>query len=155
MPFAFADPKIFSYFHFMPKRNLAEPFVFHRPAYIGTRQYTFENEEGQEYCVQFVQKKTQFNAYIVDLSIRDMDLDEYFTTNFGDVFRVMATVVEILIDFIEHAPHATSIEFVPVNESDQEHNRRLIVFERYAKIFREITHWKYKIDNTTFTLYKS
>lgn len=139
----------------MHKRNLAQPFVFQRPAYIGTRQYTFENEEGKEYCVQFVQKKSHFNEYIVDLSIRDMDLDEYLTTNFGDIFRVLSTVVEILIHFIDHAPHALKIEFVPVGETNQEYNRRMVVFERYAKIFKQLTSWNYKIDNTTFTLFKS
>lgn len=139
----------------MLKRHLAKPFPFQRPVYIGTRQYTFENEEGKEYCVQFVQKKSHFNEYIVDLSIRDMDLDEYLTTNFGDVFRVMSTVVEILLDFIDNAPHTVKIEFVPVGETNQEHNRRLIVFERYAKIFMQISNWNYKIDNTTFTLFKS
>lgn len=139
----------------MQLQNLAKPFSFQRPAYIGTRQYTFQNDEGKEYCVQFVQKKTHFNEYIVDLSIRDMDLDEYLTTNFGDVFRVLSTVVEILIDFIKNATHVIKIEFVPVGETDQQYNRRLIVFERYAKIFKQLTAWNYKIENTTFTLFKS
>jgi hypothetical protein len=134
--------------------KLAVSFDFQKPAYIGTRQYTFENDNGVVFCVQFVQKKSHFNEYIVDLSIKDVDMDEYLTTNFGDVFRVMSTVVQILIDFVNNTSHAHQIEFVPVNEENQGYNRRLIVFQRYAKIFKQHTQWDYKIDGNTFILTK-
>lgn len=139
----------------MKGTSLAQAYNFHKPAYLGTRQYSFENENGVAYYVQFVQKKTQFNHYIVDLSIRDNDLDEYLTTNFGNVFRVMSTVVCILIDFIEHSNHVSQIEFVPISEANKNRNRRMIVFERYARIFRKLTGWEYQITNNTFRLYKA
>ena len=135
--------------------SLAKAYKFSPPAFIGMRQYSFKNTSDDLYCVQFVQKKNNHAEYIVDLSIDDSDFDEYLTTNFGDIFRVMATVVHILIDFIEKTNYLKSIEFVPIEEKNKKVNRRLIVFERYAKIFCATTGWHYTINAGMITLLKN
>lgn len=141
------------YFHSMnPRVTFATPYPFQRPAFIGIREYSFVNLLGDEYSVQFVQKNSNIMNYIVDLSLKSHDRDEYQTTNTGDVYRVMATVVSILLDFIEQTPYCQSIEFVPVSENDQLFNRRSVLFLRYVQLFKTLTGWDYKINDGLFTL---
>ena len=135
-----------------PRVTFATPYPFQRPAFIGIREYNFINSHGDEYSVQFVQKNNHIMNYIVDLSIKSHDQDEYQTMNTGDVYRVMATVVSILLDFIEQTPYCQSIEFVPVSENHQLSNRRSILFLRYVQLFKTLTGWDYKINDGVFTL---
>lgn len=132
--------------------TFATPYPFQRPAFIGIREYSFVNLLGDEYSVQFVQKNSHIMNYIVDLSLKSHDRDEYQTMNTGDVYRVMATVVAILLDFIEQTPYCQSIEFVPVSENDQLFNRRSVLFLRYVQLFKTLTGWDYKINDGLFTL---
>jgi hypothetical protein len=133
-------------------KSFATPYSFQRPAFIGIREYCFTNSLGDEYSVQFVQKNHQITNYIVDLSLRSEDKDEYQTMNTGDVYRVMATVIAILIDFIEHTTYCQTIEFVPISENDQEPNRRSILFLRYVQFFKKLTGWNYSVTDGVFTL---
>jgi len=135
-----------------PRVTFATPYPFQRPAFIGIREYSFTNSHGDAYSVQFVQKNNHIMNYIVDLSLKSHDQDEYQTMNTGDVYRVMATVVSILLDFIEQTPYCQSIEFVPVSENDQSSNRRSILFLRYVQLFKTLTGWDYKINDGVFTL---
>ena len=132
--------------------TFAAPYPFQRPAFIGIREYSFINSHGDEYSVQFVQKNSHIMNYIVDLSLKNYDQDEYQTMNTGDVYKVMATVVSILLDFIEQTPYCQSIEFVPVSENHQLSNRRSILFRRYVQLFKTLTGWDYKINDGVFTL---
>lgn len=135
-----------------PRVTFATSYPFQRPAFIGIREYSFVNLLGDEYSVQFVQKNSNIMNYIVDLSLKSHDRDEYQTMNTGDVYRVMATVVSILLDFIEQTPYCQSIEFVPVSENDQLFNRRSVLFLRYVQLFKTLTGWDYKINDGLFTL---
>lgn len=135
-----------------PRVTFATPYPFQRPAFIGIREYSFINSHGDEYSVQFVQKNNYIMNYIVDLSLKSHDQDEYQTMNTGDVYRVMATVVSILLDFIEQTPYCQSIEFIPVSENHQLSNRRSTLFRRYVKLFKTLTGWDYKINEGVFTL---
>ena len=130
----------------------AAPYPFQRPAFIGIREYIFINSHGDEYSVQFVQKNNHITNYIVDLSLKNHDQDEYQTMNTGDVYKVMSTVVSILLDFIEQTPYCQSIEFVPVSENHQLSNRRSVLFSRYVQLFKRLTDWEYKINDGVFTL---
>lgn len=132
--------------------KFATPYAFQRPAFIGIREYRFVNSLGDEYSVQFVQKNNQITNYIVDLSLKSQDQDEYQTMNTGDVYKVMATVVSILLDFIAQTPHCKSIEFVPVSENDHQSNRRSVLFRRYVQLFKTVTGWDYQINDGLFTL---
>lgn len=135
-----------------PRVTLAAPYPFKRPAFIGIREYGFTNSLGDEYSVQFVQKNNHIVNYIVDLSLKNQDQDEYQTMNTGDVYKVMSTVIHILLDFIEQTPYCQTIEFVPVSENDQEFNRRSVLFLRYVQLFKILTGWDYTISQGVFTL---
>lgn len=132
--------------------TFATPYPFQRPAFIGIREYVFTNSHGDQYSMQFVQKNNNVLNYIVDLSLKSYDQDEYQTMNTGDVYKVMATVVSILLDFIEQTPYCQSIEFVPVSENHELSNRRSVLFLRYVKLFKTLTGWNYSINNGVFTL---
>ena len=132
--------------------TLATPYPFQRPAFIGIREYSFVNSHGDKYSVQFVQKNNHIMNYIVDLSLKSYDQDEYQTMNTGDVYKVMATVISILLDFITQTPYCQSIEFVPVSENDQSSNRRSVLFLRYVQLFKTLPAWDYKINEGVFTL---
>uniref|UniRef100_UPI0026063679 DUF6934 family protein n=1 Tax=Fluviicola sp. TaxID=1917219 RepID=UPI0026063679 len=84
--------------------TFATPYPFQRPAFIGVREYSFINSLGDKYSVQFVQKNNRLTDYIVDLSLKNQDQDEYQTMNNGDVYKIMATVISIFLDFIQQTP---------------------------------------------------
>lgn len=135
-----------------PRVALADPYPFQKPAFICIREYSFTNSLGDEYSVQFVQKDKQRTDYIVDLSLKNQDQDEYETMNTGDVYKVMATVVCIVLDFIQQTPYCRNIEFTPVSENDRLANRRSVLFQRYVRFFKIMTGWDYRIKDGVFTL---
>lgn len=131
---------------------LTNAYTYRPPNYIGIREYRFTTLAGEEYSVQFVKKEKQVNSFLVDFSLTDSEKDEYFTTNSGDVYRKMATLVAIILDFLEKNTLCESIEFVPVKEDAESTNRRQLLFTRYARIFGLISGWKYHIQQDTFVL---
>lgn len=132
--------------------TFATPYPFQRPAFIGVREYSFINSLGDKYSVQFVQKNNHLTDYIVDLSLKNQDQDEYQTMNTGDVYKIMATVISIFMDFIRQTPFCQRIEFVPVSENDQLSNRRSILFLRYVQFFKTLSGWDYQIKDGVFIL---
>lgn len=136
------------------EKHLAHSYSFKPPNYIGIREYFFTTKNGEEYSVQFVKKEKKGHCFLIDFSLTDSDKDEYFTTNSDDIFRKMATLIAIMLDFVAKNPHCTCIEFVPINEDEKSSNRRKKLFSRYAHIFSSISGWSYSIHEDTFTLQK-
>ncbi|HRP52458.1 MAG TPA: hypothetical protein PLI97_03005 [Fluviicola sp.] len=133
---------------------LAEAYNYSIPLYKGIREYHFNSTSGNLYSVQFVQVKNNTSHFIVDLCLRDLEEDEYKTTNSDNIYRKMATLIAILLHFIQNNELCEAIEFTPVEEENKAVNRRLIVFRRYSQLFCKISGWHFQIIQGTFILSK-
>lgn len=89
----------------------------------------------------------------MDLSLKNEE-DEYATVKNGDPYKIMATVLAILQDYLAQNTMIRCIIFTAVDEEDHEENRRLLLFERFCKQFRSLDGWNYQIENATITLTK-
>jgi hypothetical protein len=99
--------------------------------------YYFTTESGLEYEVLFAKKRENYLENIVNFSVISEDFeDEYSETNRGEVYRVIATVTEVVR--IYHENHAYSIsyefsgEFKEENEG-RETSIRTLLYYRKAK----------------------
>jgi hypothetical protein len=74
--------------------------------------------------------------------------EEYVTTNRGEVYQVMNTIVEIVKNYMAEHPKVNIYEFNAVGregEDENVENARMALYRRFLpKIFEE--GWKFKID---------
>lgn len=74
--------------------------------------------------------------------------EEYITTNRGEVYQVMNTIVEIVKNYMKEHPKVNIYEFNAVGKEDEdEHteNARMVLYRRFLpRIFEN--EWRFKID---------
>ena len=74
------------------------------------------------------------------------------STNKGDQYKVMATVVKILKDFVNDHPKLDTIIYTPAKTRGPEDRGREILYKAYVN--KQISDWTYSILNGTVVLRK-
>lgn len=99
--------------------------------------YYFTTDSGLRYEVLFAKKRDNYLGNIINFSVLDDEFeDEYSETNRGEVYRVIATVAEIIR--IYHELHSYSVsyefsgEFKEINDG-KETSKRTMLYYRKAK----------------------
>jgi len=119
------------------------PEVAHYPVVVpeirSGAAYYFETESGLRYQVLFARKKNSYLEHIVNFSVLNEEFeDEYSETNRGEIYRVIATVVEIIRLYHENHVHSISYEFSGEfkkgNERRETSIRTLLYFRKARKI---------------------
>ena len=113
-------------------RARLQPYQIRAPEIKSGADYYFETESGLRYQVLFARKKKNYLEHIVNFSVLSDEFeDEYSETNRGEIYRVIATVVEIIRLYHHHHSYATSYEFSGEfkkgNESRETSIRTLLV----------------------------
>jgi hypothetical protein len=117
--------------------------------------YYFTTKSGLRYEVRFGRLQDNIlHANIVFGVINDeFEGEEYVTTNRGEVFQVMNTIVEIVKNYMHEHPKVNIYEFNAVGregEAEGVENARMMLYKRFLpKIFND--SWKFKI-NGNFAL---
>lgn len=112
--------------------------------------YYFNTKSGLRYEVRFGRLQDNIlHANIVFGVINDeFEGEEYITTNRGEVYQVMNTIVEIVKNYMLEHPKVNVYEFNAVGKDDEDEtieNARMILYKRFLpKIFGN--NWKFKID---------
>jgi hypothetical protein len=112
--------------------------------------YYFNTKSGLRYEVRFGRLQDNIlHANIVFGVINDeFEGEEYTTTNRGEVYQVMNTIVEIVKNYMLEHPKVNVYEFNAIGKDDEDEtieNARMILYKRFLpKIFG--TNWKFKID---------
>lgn len=101
--------------------------------------YYFETDSGMNYEVRFGRKQNNIlNTSIVFGVINDeFDGEEYSQTNKFEVYRVMATIVEIVRKYMRLHPKINCYEFTgepTKKEMDKEGRIRLMLYNRYLPL---------------------
>jgi hypothetical protein len=110
--------------------------------------YSFCTDSGVIYEVRFGRKQNNIlNATIVfGVTNEEYDGEEYSITNKGEVYRVMATIVEVVRQYKTEHPNINLYEYTgeqSEKEKSKNKNVRLALYNRYiSKVFNE--KWEVK-----------
>jgi hypothetical protein len=115
--------------------------------------YYFNTKSGMRYEVRFGRLQDNIlHANIVFGVINDeFEGEEYVTTNRGEVYQVMNTIVEIVKNYMKEHPKVNVYEFNAIGregETENTENARMALYRRFLpKIFETI--WKFKIEGNS------
>ena len=122
-------------------RLVIPPYPIQYPAIKSGAEYYFETESGLSYQVLFAKKKNSYQENIVNFSVLSDEFeDEYSETNRGEIYRVIATVVEIIrVYHLQHS-YSTSYEFSGEFKKGNENRETSIRTLLYYRKARELMH---------------
>lgn len=117
------------------------------PAIKSGAEYYFTTDSGLRYQVIFARKKSNYLEHIINFSVLSDEFDdEYSETNRGEIYRIIATMIEIIRMFHEHHASSTSYEFSgefkPGNEAREVSIRTLL----YYRKARDILHQDWELE---------
>ena len=141
----------------MPESTI---FPIEYPPIKSAGVYYFNTSSGLRYEVRFGRRQDNIlHSTIVFGVINDeFEGEEYVTTNRGEVYRVMNTIVMIVKDFMEQHQKVNIYEFHAIDRDDEDErsspqeqknkikgNSRLKLYKRYLpKIFEK--GWNFNFD---------
>jgi hypothetical protein len=115
----------------------SEPYEIEVPEIQSGDTYYFTTESGLKYQVRFGKKRDNYLCNIVNFSVLSEEFeDEYSETNRGEVYRIIATVIEIANLYHSNHIHSDTYEFTGEYKDEhdtQEASIRSRLYYRYAK----------------------
>ena len=140
-------------------RSLLKSYKIIPPPIESGSTYYFETDSGMNYEVRFGRKQNNIlNTSIVFGVINDeFEGEEYSQTNKFEMYRVMATIVDIVRRYMQLHPKINCYEFTgepTKKEMDREGRTRLMLYNRYlSKVFDD--SWEiFKEKNRTVVMKK-
>lgn len=123
----------------------AKIYTIEQPEIKSGSEYFFETESGMEYEVRFGRKKDNYMGHIINFSVLNDEFeDEYSETNKGEIYKVIATVIEIIRMFHENHEYSNAYEFTGEFKDGREDNEvsiRTKLYHRYAKQVLNLNEW--------------
>jgi len=111
--------------------------------------YYFTTESGLRYQVRFGRKRDNYLGNIVNFSVLSEEFeDEYSETNRGEIYRVIATVIEIIRIYHSNHIYSDSYEFsgeYKDSEKEGPASIRTRLYFRYASKFLD-QNWKVRLE---------
>ena len=99
--------------------------------------YYFTTQSGLKYQVQFGKKRDNYLGNIINFSVLSEEFeDEYSETNRGEVYRIIATVIEIIRIYHSNHIYSDSYEFTGEFKDRNERKESSIrtrLYYRYAQ----------------------
>ena len=90
----------------------SEPYEIMLPEIISGDTYYFITDSGLKYQVRFGKKRDNYLGNIINFSVLSDEFeDEYSETNRGEVYRIIATVIEIILIYHKNHEHSNTYEF--------------------------------------------
>jgi hypothetical protein len=123
------------------------PYPVQVPEIKSGAEYYFETGSGLKYQVMFARKKDNYLENIVNFSVLSEDFeDEYSETNRGEIYRVIATVVEVIRLFHQNHAYSNRYEFSGEFKKGNEHRESSIRTLLYFRKAREILHTGWQLE---------
>jgi hypothetical protein len=130
------------------------------PAIPSAGLFYFTTDSGVKYEVRFGRKQNNLLSATIVFGVinEEYDGEEYVATNKGEVYRVMNTIVEVVMLFREQHPNIRSYEFTGEpsegeDDSADEPTQRIKMYHRYVKrIFGDT--WSCDFKGNKITVYK-
>lgn len=120
-------------------------FPITNPNVSSGQVYYFTTHSGLLYEVRFGKKSDNYFGHVVNFGVRHEDYDhEYATTNKGEIYAIIPTVMEIICRFQNQNPHNNYYEFTGEfkdRRDDQEASIRTRFYLRTAKRYINTAVW--------------
>lgn len=98
-----------------------QPFTIENPAIASGDTYHFTTDSGVAYETRFGRKKHEFFERTLSFSISSDEFEnEYAETNRGEIYRVIATVVEVVKRYYAQNNYVRSFEFTGEFKDEEE-----------------------------------
>ena len=117
----------------------AKSYSYIPPAIVSGSVYLFTTDSGLEYEVRFARKRNNLLHCTIAFGVlnEEYEGEEYVVVNKGEVFRVMATIVDIVKKYIEEHPNVRSFEYSgePTGkETENRPSKRMNLYDRYLPV---------------------
>lgn len=148
--------------------DTASIFTIEYPAIKSAGVYYFNTSSGLRYEVRFGRRQDNIlhSTIVFGVINEEFEGEEYVTTNRGEVYKVMNTIVMIVKDFMLQHPKVNIYEFHAIDRDDEEKhaseleskkntikgNARLKLYKRYLpKIFEQGWNFNFEGNNAIVT----
>jgi len=137
--------------------GLSDPYVITPPLIKSGSTYCFSTDSGIEYEVKFGRKEANILHITIAFGVlnEEFEGEEYIETNRGEVYRVMATIIEIARMFnVEHL-HTMTYEFTG-ERKDGEQSKTAVRTRLYYRYIRRILNpnWKASLNGDSLVIEK-
>ena len=125
------------------------------PDIISGSTYYFETDSKLRYQVTFGKKKNNYLGNIINFSVLSDEFeDEYSETNKGEVYRIIATMIEIVKIYHENHPYSNSYEFSgEFKEGERgETSIRTKLYQREALRIVDLKYWNIDLQGNKVVL---
>jgi len=128
-------------------RHVLEPYPIELPEIKTGAAYYFRTDSDLRYEVLFAKKRDNYMENIINFSVLNEEYDdEYSVTNRGEIYRVITTVIEIILIYHHNHPYSVSYEFSGEFKKENEHRTTSIRTLLYHRKAKEIVHPSWKIE---------
>ena len=127
------------------------------PVNKSASDFYFTTDSGLKYQVMFARKRDSYLAHIVNFSVLNEEFeDEYSETNRGEVYRIIATVAEIISIYHKIHPSSRSYEFSGEFKDGNEFGDSSIRTRLYFRKAKRIMHptWSVSMQGNRVILLK-
>ena len=127
--------------------QVLKAYPIEKPEIKSGATYYFETTSGLRYEVLFAKKMNNYLENIINFSVLNEEFDdEYSETNRGEIYRVIATVVEIILIYHKNHSYSTSYEFSGEFKDGNESRSTSIRTLLYYRKAKEIMNSAWNID---------
>ncbi len=131
-------------------------YPIRRPDIPSGSTYYFETDSKLTYQVTFGKKKNNYLGNIINFSVISEEFeDEYSETNKGEVYSIIATMIEIIKIYHENHPYSNSYEFSGEFKDDrdsQETSIRSRLYFREANRLVDTRYWDIELQGNKVLL---
>ena len=133
------------------------PYEIEVPEIQSGDTYYFITESGLKYQVRFGKKRDNYLGNIINFGVLSDEFeDEYSETNRGEVYRIVATVIEIIRIYHQNHIHSDTYEFTGEFKDEHESQDASIrsrLYYRYAQRIL-LPEWEAILEGNKVTIRK-
>ena len=134
-----------------------EPYDIEAPEIESGDTYYFVTGSGLKYQVRFGKKKDNYLGNIINFSVLSDEFeDEYSETNRGEVYQIVATVIEIIRIYHSYHIHSDTYEFTGEYKDEHETQSASIRSRLYYRYTHRILRddWESSLEGNKVTIKK-
>ncbi len=126
-----------------------QPYHIIPPVIKSGTVYSFITDSGVNYEVRFGRKQNNIlNSTIVfGVTNEEYDGEEYSVTNKGEVYKVMATIVEVVRQYKKEHPNINLFEYTGEQSEKEKIKNRNVRLALYNRYIRRVFDNKWTVEN--------
>lgn len=133
------------------------PYEIEVPEIQSGDTYYFTTDSGLKYQVRFGKKRDNYLGNIINFSVLSEEFeDEYSETNRGEIYRIIATVIEIIRIYHTNHEHSDTYEFTgefkDVHETQAASIRSRLYYRYATRLLNE--NWQAQLEGNKVIIRK-